>query len=114
LTGIIVIVQLVLVSATKTAAAFAPALGPHDGVIMITGIGDHLRPEWPITITGIRTAYPDPTPKPCLPLVASSASSEFSSKSICSPRMPRRRENQAGCPKYRSLSHSRRLRRQSR
>jgi hypothetical protein len=23
-------------------------------VIMITGIGDHLRPEWPITFTGIR------------------------------------------------------------
>ena len=22
---------------------------------MITGIGDHLRPEWPITITGMRT-----------------------------------------------------------
>jgi hypothetical protein len=21
---------------------------------MITGIGDHLRPEWPITITGMR------------------------------------------------------------
>jgi DHA2 family methylenomycin A resistance protein-like MFS transporter len=24
-------------------------------VIMITGIGDHLRPEWPITFTGIRS-----------------------------------------------------------
>jgi hypothetical protein len=24
-------------------------------VITITGIGDHLRPEWPITITGMRT-----------------------------------------------------------
>ncbi|HVD84835.1 MAG TPA: hypothetical protein VNC42_11465, partial [Bradyrhizobium sp.] len=24
-------------------------------MITITGIGDHLRPEWPITITGIRT-----------------------------------------------------------
>jgi hypothetical protein len=24
-------------------------------VITITGIGDHLRPEWPITITGTRT-----------------------------------------------------------
>jgi hypothetical protein len=22
---------------------------------MITGTGDHLRPEWPITITGMRT-----------------------------------------------------------
>jgi hypothetical protein len=25
-------------------------------VITITGIGDHLRPEWPITITGMRRA----------------------------------------------------------
>jgi hypothetical protein len=24
-------------------------------VITITGIGDHLRPEWPITITGMRS-----------------------------------------------------------
>jgi hypothetical protein len=24
-------------------------------MITITGIGDHLRPEWPITFTGIRT-----------------------------------------------------------
>jgi len=24
-------------------------------VITITGIGDHLRPEWPITFTGIRS-----------------------------------------------------------
>jgi hypothetical protein len=24
-------------------------------VITITGIGDHLRPEWPITFTGMRT-----------------------------------------------------------
>src|SRR6266699_694890 len=27
---------------------------PRHGVITITGIGDHLRPEWPITITGTR------------------------------------------------------------
>jgi hypothetical protein len=33
----------------------AGPLGRHRGVIMITGIGDHLRPEWPITITGMRT-----------------------------------------------------------
>jgi hypothetical protein len=26
-------------------------------VITITGIGDHLPPEWPITITGIRTYW---------------------------------------------------------
>jgi hypothetical protein len=25
------------------------------GVITITGIGDHLRPDWPITFTGMRT-----------------------------------------------------------
>jgi hypothetical protein len=54
LTGITVVVQPVLVSATKIAATLTPALRPHDGVIMITGIGDHLRPEWPITITGMR------------------------------------------------------------
>jgi hypothetical protein len=27
-------------------------------VITITGIGDHLRPEWPITITGMRNQRP--------------------------------------------------------
>ena len=27
-------------------------------MIMITGIGDHLRPEWPITITGMRKHAP--------------------------------------------------------
>jgi len=27
---------------------------------MITGTGDHLRPEWPITITGMRTFGLDP------------------------------------------------------
>src|SRR5207302_10292878 len=29
---------------------------PRHGVITITGIGDHLRLEWPITIAGMRTA----------------------------------------------------------
>ena len=29
--------------------------GPLDGVITITGIGDHFRLEWPITITGMRS-----------------------------------------------------------
>src|SRR5438270_7603036 len=33
----------------------ADPIGRVRGVITITGIGDHLRPEWPITITGIRT-----------------------------------------------------------
>jgi hypothetical protein len=35
-----------------------PHAGPsglRGGVITITGIGHHLRPEWPITITGMRT-----------------------------------------------------------
>src|SRR2546423_6570828 len=34
----------------------ADPIGRVRGVITITGIGDHLRPEWPITITGIRIA----------------------------------------------------------
>ena len=32
----------------------ADPIGRVRGVITITGIGDHLRPEWPITITGTR------------------------------------------------------------
>jgi hypothetical protein len=60
LTGITVVVQPVLVSATKIAATLTPALRPHDGVIMITGIGDHLRPESPITITGMRSRWRRP------------------------------------------------------
>jgi hypothetical protein len=47
--------QPAFVSAAKIAATLTPALRATDGVITITGIGDHLRPEWPITITGIRT-----------------------------------------------------------
>src|ERR1700749_4579339 len=35
---------------------------PRHGVITITGIGDHLRPEWPITITGTRTQSADSFP----------------------------------------------------
>src|SRR6266436_7871323 len=31
---------------------------PRHGVITITGIGDHLRLEWPITITGTRNRLP--------------------------------------------------------
>ena len=46
--------QLAFVSAAKIAATLTPAPGWPDGVIMITGTGDHLRPEWPITITGMR------------------------------------------------------------
>ncbi|MEA2961075.1 MAG: exodeoxyribonuclease alpha subunit, partial [Alphaproteobacteria bacterium] len=35
----------------------ADPIGRVRGVITITGIGDHLRPEWPITITGMRTVH---------------------------------------------------------
>ena len=41
-------------STAQIAATLTPAPGPLDGVITITGIGDHLRLEWPITITGMR------------------------------------------------------------
>jgi hypothetical protein len=47
--------QPAFVSAAKIAATLTPALRATDDVITITGIGDHLRPEWPITITGMRT-----------------------------------------------------------
>jgi hypothetical protein len=46
--------QPAFVSAAKITATLTPALRAIDGVITITGIGDHLRPEWPITITGMR------------------------------------------------------------
>src|SRR6266852_2679945 len=46
--------QPAFVSAAKIAATLTPALRATDGVITITGVGDHLRPEWPITITGMR------------------------------------------------------------
>jgi hypothetical protein len=42
-------------SATQRAATITPGLfAPVISVITITGIGDHLRPEWPITFTGMR------------------------------------------------------------
>jgi hypothetical protein len=48
--------QPACVSAAKIAPTLTPALRvAFDGVITITGIGDHLRPEWPITITGMRS-----------------------------------------------------------
>src|SRR5438552_15551997 len=46
--------QPAFVSAAKIAATLTPALRATDGVITITGTGDHLRPEWPITNTGMR------------------------------------------------------------
>jgi hypothetical protein len=45
-------------SATQRAATITPGLfAPVISVITITGIGDHLRPEWPITFTGMRTIW---------------------------------------------------------
>jgi hypothetical protein len=42
-------------SATQRAATITPGLfAPVISVITITGIGDHLRPEWPITFTEMR------------------------------------------------------------
>jgi hypothetical protein len=46
-------------SATQRAATITPGLfAPVISVITITGIGDHLRPEWPITFTGMRMHEP--------------------------------------------------------
>jgi hypothetical protein len=42
-------------SAARRAPTITPGeIAPMISVITITGIGDHLRPEWPITITGMR------------------------------------------------------------
>jgi hypothetical protein len=43
-------------SVSQCAVTITPGeLPPVISVITITGIGDHLRPEWPITITGMRS-----------------------------------------------------------
>src|SRR5262249_29679544 len=56
LTGPATPMQPTLMSAALRAATITPGeLTPAISVITITGIGDHLRPEWPITITGMRT-----------------------------------------------------------
>jgi hypothetical protein len=47
--------QPVFVSTAQIAATLTPTHRSRHGVITITGIGDHLRPEWPITITGMRS-----------------------------------------------------------
>src|SRR5438874_12211308 len=47
--------QLIFVSTAHPLRPSRRPNRPHRGVITITGIGDHLRPEWPITITGTRT-----------------------------------------------------------
>jgi hypothetical protein len=46
--------QPTLTSATHRAAPSRRASWPIISVITITGSGDQLRPEWPITFTGIR------------------------------------------------------------
>jgi hypothetical protein len=53
LTGTTLFMQPILVSMAQLAATLTP-YRPRHGVITITGIGDHLRLEWPITITGTR------------------------------------------------------------
>ena len=47
--------QPLLVSTVQIAATLSPTRRPRHRVTTITGIRDHLRPEWLITITGIRT-----------------------------------------------------------
>lgn len=48
--------QPTLMSATQRAVTITPGeLTPMNRVITITGIGDQLRPEWPITFTGMRS-----------------------------------------------------------
>jgi hypothetical protein len=49
--------QPVFVSTAQIAATLTPTHRSRHGVITITGIGDHLRPEWPITITGMRSDH---------------------------------------------------------
>jgi hypothetical protein len=47
--------QPTLTSAAQRATTITPGeLTPMISVITITGIGDHIRPEWPITFTGMR------------------------------------------------------------
>ena len=48
--------QPTLMSAAWSAATITPGFcRPVISVITITGIGDHLQPEWLITFTGMRT-----------------------------------------------------------
>ena len=61
MTGITGFVQLVLVSTAQIAATLTPTQNRRVvRVITITGIDDHLRPEWLITITGMRSRPADP------------------------------------------------------
>lgn len=56
LTGHTVVVQLPHEPAARLPAPSSRATARRVELITITGIGDHLRPEWLITFTGIRTA----------------------------------------------------------
>ena len=40
----------------------APSPGEVTSSITITGLADHDRPEWPITMTGMRIAQPSTSP----------------------------------------------------
>src|SRR6516165_7446366 len=55
LTGTTGLMQPLLVSTVQIAATLSPTVRPRHRVTTITGIRDHLRPEWLITITGIRS-----------------------------------------------------------
>jgi hypothetical protein len=56
LTGPTMPMQPTLMSAAWSAATITPGFcRPVISVITITGIGDHLQPEWLITFTGMRT-----------------------------------------------------------
>jgi hypothetical protein len=52
-------------------------------VITITGIGDHLRPEWPITITGIRTLFRSAAATPAWKNGFKSGQSPISLLNVC-------------------------------
>ena len=54
LTGTTGLMQPLLVSTVQIAATLSPTRRPRHRVTTITGIRDHLRPEWLITITGMR------------------------------------------------------------
>jgi hypothetical protein len=55
LTGTTGLMQPLLVSTVQIAATLSPTPSAASRVITITGIRDHLQPEWLITITGIRS-----------------------------------------------------------
>jgi hypothetical protein len=55
LTGHTVVVQLPHEPAARLSAPSSRATARRVELITITGIGDHLRPEWLITFTGIRS-----------------------------------------------------------